>query len=1128
MSPSGPSTFGTVVTVMVADTAPSATTKMDNQSGQMNTDSEAQSTGQSRNQWPEHPPQLNSTDCSKYQIAQGQTDHSHIPLPARLPTYSPLTTTMCITMYGKSEFDIESNSLMPCIPILNATPSVPVSGFAGQMAGPPSRIFPPTTSPLFTILTKSMCRALDSKSRSFLPQEKLNALTPLSVKEELKRAMPTLPESVLDNYTADILAKHDCDQEPTHPSRRFHHNTRLMKTFVILVLLGRTESIPSFISGGFADSLLPIDYSLFSSENLSRSEHPPLASLLRRCFDKWTLPSIKRFTETQWVVLSPFLGSVKGDISLYSFNDHIVLPIFDFDNITPKSTQTGGYSIVRRVKIHPWHHSFREGQDEPYFALKRLHSPRIKDFRREVVALRRFVISPNSHIIKLLAAFQHGTSFYLLFPWADGGNLRSFWKDNPNPVITSSSLIWIVEQCLGIATALHQIHHGNHTEASNAGNSNSPTDISYYGLHGDIKPANILLFEDGPHSENPIWVLSDFGLGGLHQKTENEVGDRPTGFSPTYRAPELDIKGAIDSTYDIWSLGCVFLEITVWLLRGWDGVGSFALSRVTTGEPAKKAGWMDDKFFELVPPQSLGAPKARLKPSVDQCFENLTGSQAASPCIDDFLGLVHDDLLDVNWETRISSSFLSEKLQCLRQKCLEDPVYTVALPRPHKPPWPYQELADLTDNTLISNYQRQPIQVNMAQIPLPNELDYPDMMPIPPQDTYWPDFSGQHHNMHNTSDILHAPIDGMIPSDTIPDNMQQDTLPTESLSVSHQRSPDEASFRGPNGRRRTLDDMTGPIDMGNERKKKARKKKDPPNIPNRDPSQASTKECSEPTNTTGDKRLFACPFNKRNPARYSTKAWKSCIGPGWTISRLKEHIYRNHFSPCYRCDRCFGEFQTSSELHGHSRSDPPCQKRDSDIDFDTIDETQKARIKNKARGVSDAQKWDDIYRIIFKLDSIAEIPSPYYETITGGVDAGVTAEKTKDPDSLADFETYLHRLAGDTDGQDASAIKKCLDLVQRFQQGRAGEQPAPTLDMPPLTFDYSDDATRTSESQEFPTLPTVDDSITVPNAEGLNDLSYCGSSFEAYFNEVFDPVKPFDFSESLGLGADGGALPGGS
>ncbi|KAI1407623.1 hypothetical protein F5Y13DRAFT_174266 [Hypoxylon sp. FL1857] len=90
----------------------------------------------------------------------------------------------------------------------------------------------------------------------------------------------------------------------------------------------------------------------------------------------------------------------------------------------------------------------------------------------------------------------------------------------------------------------------------------------------------------------------------------------------------------------------------------------------------------------------------------------------------------------------------------------------------------------------------------------------------------------------------------------------------------------------------------------------------------------------------------------------------------------REHIYRKHYAPGYRCDRCLSRFESRFDLHGHSRSDPPCRKREFDADSDVIDDAQKVRIQKKLRGTSDEQKWNEIYRVIFELGLATEIPSP--------------------------------------------------------------------------------------------------------------------------------------------------------
>ncbi|KAI0835853.1 hypothetical protein F5Y06DRAFT_305787 [Hypoxylon sp. FL0890] len=1040
-------------------------------------------------------------------------------------------------------------------PQLNSTnPRTSQSAEQGRldtMPNPPSLNHPLTPSPLFTRLTMTMCRALDSKSRSFLPQDQLNSLTPLLVKEELKRALPTLSEAVLGNYTTRImgvLTTNDASKreystrKPWSLGGEAVQKPRLLRTFTILVLLNKVESIPSFISGGFTDSLLPIDYALFRGK--IRSPPPSLVALLKRCFDNWPMRKIEAFIETQWAVLSPFLNKSNGDVSLYNFCAQTILPIFDGDTTSKPYINIGGYSTVRKIRIDLGHHDFGKDQDEPYFALKKLRSRCMKDFKREVLALRPFAISPNPHVVNLLAAFQHGGSFYLLFPWAEGGNLRSFWIKNNKPIPDCPLLRWIAEQCLGIATALLQIHHGHcPAEESKVRGGDRPTHIPCYGLHGDVKPANILLFKENSHSDKFIWALSDFGLGKVHALKDRHAGDRAIGYSPTYRAPELDIKGTIDRSYDIWSLGCVFLEFLTWLLHGWEGVESFALSRVASGNSDIKGRRRDDGFFILTVSRQGAIPTAELKPSVVLWIDNLAVDKAASPYILDMLSLTRNNLLDTNWETRASSSLVVEKLQCLRQKCLEDPAYTVALPWPRKPPWSNNKLESLHE---VNYYQAQAIQVNMAHIPSPRELNCPGLVSTPSQDMYWPDLSEQPFTIGNVTDLFKTPVDATSPMENdanshLPDSLSDHCLhyplnqymrDTHISPISDQALSFQHPHESPNSRRRTLDDVIGPSDMGEARKKKARKKQklltqDAPRnkLPDdeyRQLSHANTKDALKPTGMAGEEKLFACPFHKRNPTRYSTKAWKACIGPGWKISRLKEHIYRKHYVSGYRCDRCLFGFKNRSDLHRHSRSDPPCQKRDFDAESDTIDESQKAQIQKKPRGVSDEQKWNEIYRIIFKLDSAAEVPSPYCDTIAGGVDP--LGDKSNDRDSLADFETYLHRLADDDNQEDVVGIRNCLDLVQRFQQRRTGAQPVIASDMPTLTYDCSDDATRTSESQDFPSLTSVDDNIGVANAEELNDLPYWDSSFMVHFNEVFSSDKTYCFPDSLKLGVDGGGI----
>jgi serine/threonine protein kinase len=170
-------------------------------------------------------------------------------------------------------------------------------------------------------------------------------------------------------------------------------------------------------------------------------------------------------------------------------------------------------------------------------------------------------------------AFRHNQTYYLVFPWAPDGNLSDLWKSYPRPRISPSSIRWLVQQCLGLADGLRRVH-GHHPRA---GTDNTVVDemlsdtVKYKGIHGDIKPANVLCFMSP--GEAHTLVLCDFGLTRFH--SDNSIANIPPknipGFSRTYRAPEIDNEnGNISQSYDIWGFGCLLLELVSWFLLGYE------------------------------------------------------------------------------------------------------------------------------------------------------------------------------------------------------------------------------------------------------------------------------------------------------------------------------------------------------------------------------------------------------------------------------------------------------------------------------------------------------------------------------------------------------------------------------
>lgn len=97
--------------------------------------------------------------------------------------------------------------------------------------------------------------------------------------------------------------------------------------------------------------------------------------------------------------------------------------------------------------------------------------------------------------------------------------------------------------------------------------------------HGDIKPANILRFANGPPGLGTL-KLADIGRARHHFKaTINRPQREIDEWCPRpYEPPDLyiyDSENSISRLSDVWSLGCVFFELVVHILHGRDWLHDF-------------------------------------------------------------------------------------------------------------------------------------------------------------------------------------------------------------------------------------------------------------------------------------------------------------------------------------------------------------------------------------------------------------------------------------------------------------------------------------------------------------------------------------------------------------------------
>jgi serine/threonine protein kinase len=164
----------------------------------------------------------------------------------------------------------------------------------------------------------------------------------------------------------------------------------------------------------------------------------------------------------------------------------------------------------------------------------------------------------HPHIIQWLATFTRGSGFYLMFPWADGGSLRDFWKEQDPPAMDLEGMRSLVLEALhqfrGLADAFVKLH------------------MERIYRHGDVKPENILRFRDGKTTTG-VLQIADFGLAKQHHgPTHHRTSTTTRHTTLQYESPEAEEamkgKAPLSRLSDIWSLGCVMFEYLVWLLYG--------------------------------------------------------------------------------------------------------------------------------------------------------------------------------------------------------------------------------------------------------------------------------------------------------------------------------------------------------------------------------------------------------------------------------------------------------------------------------------------------------------------------------------------------------------------------------
>ncbi|KAJ4196947.1 hypothetical protein NW767_009190 [Fusarium falciforme] len=293
-----------------------------------------------------------------------------------------------------------------------------------------------------------------------------------------------------------------------------------------------------------------------------------------------------------------------------------------------------------------------EADADTYIAIKEIHEKEV--FIKEKANLDLIQSLQNKHLIPLLASCERGSTYYLLFPWANGGTLRDLWEDQGSKPTTPGLIRWALEQILGLVDGIHALH-------------------SHNIRHGDIKPQNILVFEETKAANSATLVLADMGVSRFHTEATH-LRESPTitaELTVSYEAPEADDDRRRNyprpRRYDMWSAGCMFLEFTVWLVYNSTAVNGFNTRRKAENDPVSQGN-----FFSREPKQS-----AEIHPAVTEAIRHLRGHPLCKDgtALGDLVTLINDRLLQIQPEDRAKALELHESVKTIVDAAADNPEY---------------------------------------------------------------------------------------------------------------------------------------------------------------------------------------------------------------------------------------------------------------------------------------------------------------------------------------------------------------------------------------------------------------------------------------------------------------------
>lgn len=210
--------------------------------------------------------------------------------------------------------------------------------------------------------------------------------------------------------------------------------------------------------------------------------------------------------------------------------------------------------------------------------------------------------------------------------------MKEFWRrPGLRPTEDRGLMRWVLDQFCGICSATTALHDKN-------------------CRHTDLKPENILLFEEGG-----TWGtlrIADVGLARFHTditRQRKSATNAKTG-TVRYEPPEMGRDKQLPRVYDVWCLGCVFLEFLIWAVYGPQILDSFVRTSVEQQFWEKKADGYHQHW--------------EVKHWISRMTEHLNKETALMSC----LTIINEGMLVPAWQDRLQVADLNTKFEEIRDR----------------------------------------------------------------------------------------------------------------------------------------------------------------------------------------------------------------------------------------------------------------------------------------------------------------------------------------------------------------------------------------------------------------------------------------------------------------------------